>query len=438
MSPASASLYGSAAASLRRIQISGAISKVVGLIVESQGPPASIGELCTVWDRERKAGEALVVGFRDRTTLLMSLTPLEKLRPGMEVRACGHSFRCKGGPQVLGRVLDGLGEPMDGKVALQGSFIPLQREPINPLHRQRITAPLPTGIRALDGFRTLAKGQRMGIFAGSGVGKSVLMGMIARHCKAEVNVIALIGERGREVKEFLDKDLGAEGLARSVVVVATSDQPAIVRINAAFLATALAESFRDEGKDVMLMMDSSTRIALAQREIGLAAGEPPATRGYPPSVFGMLPRLFERSGMGEKGSITALYTVLVEGDDLDEPVSDAVRSILDGHIVLSRELANKNHYPAIDVLKSISRCMADVVDQDHKKIQAKLLRSLAVYEESADMIQLGAYAKGSNPELDKAIALQPRLEAFLRQDVDETSDFTQTKNLLKNLAGEEK
>lgn len=428
--------YTSALEATSLVTVSGAITKVVGLIVESEGPPARVGELCTIWDRNIETGSAVVVGFKERITLLMSLTPIEWLRPGMEVRATGQSFRCKAGEASLGRVLNGLGEPMDGKGAIEGPYISLQRAPLNPLERQRISEPLPTGIRAIDGFRTLGKGQRMGIFAGSGVGKSVLMGMIARYCKAEVNVIALVGERGREVKEFLEKDLGPEGLARSVVIVATSDQPAIVRVNAAFLATAIAEYFRDLGKDVMLMMDSSTRIALAQREIGLAAGEPPTTRGFPPSVFALLPRLFERAGMGSKGSITALYTVLVEGDDLDEPIADAVRSILDGHIVLSRDLANRNHYPAISILQSISRCMVDVIDADHKKVQAKLLRSLAIYNDAADMIQLGAYAKGSNPELDKAIQMQPKIELFLRQAVEEPSEYTSAITALRALAGE--
>lgn len=433
----SVSSYTSAIQGVKRVSLNGFINKVVGLIIESEGPPARIGEYCAIYNHQNQVGSAVVVGFKENTTLLMALTPLEEFRPGMRVEASGESFRYKGGEPCLSRVLDGLGQPMDGKGPILGDqWIKLHRDPINPLDRKRITEPLPTGVRAIDGFRTLAKGQRMGIFAGSGVGKSVLLGMIARYCKADVNVIALIGERGREVKEFLEKDLGEEGLKKSVVVVATSDQPAIVRVNAAFLATGLAEYFRDQGKDVMLMMDSSTRIALAQREIGLASGEPPTTRGFPPSVFGLLPRLFERAGMGAKGSITGLYTVLVEGDDLDEPISDAVRSILDGHIVLSRELANRNHYPAISVLQSVSRCMVDVIDPRQRKALGKILKSMAMYQESYDMIQLGAYVKGSNPELEKAIRLQPKIDQFLQQNIEDTLGFTEIVEEIFKLSGE--
>jgi flagellum-specific ATP synthase len=403
------------------------IVQVIGLILECSGLRAGLGEICTVFDGVKAIGRAEVVGFRRQATLLMPLGELPDLRPGMEISATGRTFTLKVGRALLGRVLNGLGEPIDDKGTLwleeEGR---LQQSPPNPLQRRRIHEPMPTGVRALDAFRTFGKGQRMGLFAGSGVGKSVLMGMIARNGQAPINVIALIGERGREVREFLEKDLGEEGLKRSVVFVATSDQPALVRLKAALAATAVAEWFRDQGEDVMLMMDSSTRLAMAQREIGLAVGEPPSSRGYTPSVFAFLPRLFERAGMGIKGSITALYTVLVDGDDHDEPVADAVRSILDGHIVLSRKLAHRNHFPAIDVLKSVSRCMTDVIKPDHKAGQGKLLKAMALYHENEDLIQLGAYAKGSNPQLDQAIAIHGELEGFLIQGVDEESSFETT------------
>jgi flagellum-specific ATP synthase len=411
------------------------IVQVIGLILECSGLKASLGEICTVYDGVNVIGRAEVVGFRRMTTLLMPLGELPDLRPGMEISATGKSFTVKVGRGLLGRVLNGLGEPLDDLGALwleeEGR---LHQSPPNPLSRRRIDEPMATGVRALDAFRTFGKGQRMGLFAGSGVGKSVLMGMIARSCQAKVNVIALIGERGREVREFLEKDLGEEGLKRSVVFVATSDQPALVRLKAALAATTVAEWFRDQGEDVMLMMDSSTRLAMAQREIGLAVGEPPSSRGYTPSVFAFLPRLFERAGMGVKGSITALYTVLVDGDDHDEPVADAVRSILDGHIVLSRQLAHRNHFPAIDVLKSVSRCMSDVTDKKHKGFQGKLLRAMALYRENEDLIQLGAYSKGSNPQLDIAISVHQEIQGFLVQAVDERSTFEQTLQRLGDLA----
>ncbi len=414
--------------------VKGKITKVIGMIIESSGPPASVGELCTIYKEDTYIGMLEVVGFREGETLLMALTPMEDIRPGMEVVATGRKFSIKSGPELMGRVLNGLGEPIDEKGPIRGGQrVELHQKPINPLHRKRISEPMSTGIRAIDGLKTVAKGQRMGIFAGSGVGKSVLMGMIARNGGADVNVVALIGERGREVKEFLEKDLGPEGLKRSIVVVATSDQPAVVRVNAAFAATAIAEFFRDQGKDVMFMMDSATRVALAQREIGLASGEPPTTRGYPPSVFSMLPKLFERTGMGKEGSITALYTVLVEGDDMDEPISDAVRSILDGHLVLSRDLANKNHYPAIDILASVSRCQNDVMTDEHKKIVPQILNSMATYKKSEDMIQLGAYTRGTNPKLDKAIKEQPLIEAYCIQGVDDRSGFGESLGKLPSL-----
>jgi len=412
------------------------IVQVIGLVLESSGLSASMGEICRVFDGTRLVGQAEVVGFRRKTTLLMALGQLDGLRPGMEVMATGRLFTVRVGPQLLGRVLNGLGEPMDGKGTL---LLPetgrVNNDPPDPLSRRRISEPMITGIRAIDGFRTVGKGQRVGLFAGSGVGKSVLLGMIARNCQAQINVIALIGERGREVKEFLEKDLGEAGLARSVVIVATSDQPALIRIKAAMVATAIAEYFRDLGGDVMLMMDSSTRLAMAQREIGLAIGEPPSTRGYTPSVFAFLPRLFERAGMGAAGSITALYTVLVEGDDMDEPVADAVRSVLDGHIVLSRSLAHRNHYPAIDVLKSVSRCMTDVTTKEHRASLGKLLNAMAVYADAEDMVNLGAYVRGSNANLDQAIALHPEIEKFLIQGVEDKSELTATLEKITALAG---
>ncbi len=412
------------------------IIQVIGLVIESTGLNAGLGEICSIFQGDNLLGPAEVVGFRAKTTLLMPLGPLPGLRPGLEVMPTGRLLSMRAGPLLLGRVLDGLGEPLDDKGPLQTEkTISIHAVPPNPLTRQRIEKPMITGIRAIDGFRTIGLGQRMGIFAGSGVGKSVLMGMIARHGHATVNVIALIGERGREVKEFLEKDLGPEGLQRSVVVVATSDQPALVRLKAALVATSVAEYFRDLGHDVMLMMDSSTRLAMAQREIGLAIGEPPSTRGYTPSVFAFLPKLFERAGMGYKGSITGLYTVLVEGDDMDEPVADAVRSILDGHLVLSRALAHKNHYPAVDVLRSISRCMNDVTDEAHRNVLRRLLGSMALYAEAEDMIQLGAYVRGTNSQLDQAILLHAEMEKFLIQRVEEHSSLEDTVTQLTEMAG---
>jgi flagellum-specific ATP synthase len=412
------------------------IVQVIGLVMETSGLSASMGEICAVFDGPRQIGQAEVVGFRRQATLLMALGQLGGLRPGMEVMATGRAFSVMVGQPLLGRVLNGLGEPIDGRgQMLLSEEGRVNADPPNPLERRRIAEPMATGIRAIDGFKTIGKGQRVGLFAGSGVGKSVLLGMIARNCKSQVNVIALIGERGREVKEFLEKDLGPEGLARSVVVVATSDQPALIRIKAAMVATAIAEYFRDLGNDVMLMMDSSTRLAMAQREIGLAVGEPPSTRGYTPSVFAFLPRLMERAGMAGNGSITALYTVLVEGDDMDEPVADAVRSILDGHIVLSRSLAHRNHFPAIDVLKSVSRCMSDVTAKEHRAAAGKLLNAMAVFADAEDMVNLGAYVRGTNPQLDQAIALHPEVDKFLIQGVDEKSGIKETLDRVNALAG---
>lgn len=412
----------------------GRIAKIIGLIIECEGPTASIGELCHIMSGEREICKAEVVGFRDQRTLVMPLGPLEGIRPGMEVIAHGATLTAPVGPHLLGRILDGLGAPLDGKGPVQAeSLRSIYASPPAAMERHRINMPMYTGIRAVDSFLTIGQGQRMGIFAGSGVGKSVTLGMIARNCLAQINVIALIGERGREVREFIEKDLGPEGLAKSVVIVATSDQPALIRLKASLMATTIAEYFRDQGADVMFMLDSTTRLAMAQREIGLAIGEPPATKGYTPSVFAFLPKLLERAGCAKNGSITGLYTVLVEGDDLDDPIADTVRSILDGHIVLSRALANRNHYPAIDVLASISRCRPDVTTPEFRTLTGSLLTSLAVYKKSEDLINIGAYAKGSDPELDVAIKRREPMQKFLQQGMDDKSDPAKLEPMLRTI-----
>jgi flagellum-specific ATP synthase len=414
----------------------GRVTRVIGLIIESTGPETSIGEVCEILDRfgERK-GFAEVVGFREHSVLLMPLGHLQGIAPGSVVRSMRRPFRVGVGEKVLGRILDGLGNPLDdeGELDVEG-YVPIVSDPPHPLQRTRIIEPLELGIRSIDGLLTCGKGQRFGVFAGSGVGKSVLMGMVARNTAAEVNVIALIGERGREVRDFIERDLGEEGLRRSVVVVVTSDQPALIKIKGAMLATAIAEYFRDQGRDVMLMMDSVTRLAMAQREIGLAVGEPPTTRGYTPSVFAMLPKLLERAGKGEKGSITALYTVLVEGDDMNEPVADAVRSILDGHIVLSRKLAAESHYPAVDVLESISRVMVDVVPKEHITAARKVLADMAVWRENEDLINIGAYKDGSNALIDRSISKRPSIKELLIQDMEEKSGLNEAWATVQNLA----
>jgi flagellum-specific ATP synthase len=431
-SPERFARWKAAAESCDPVEVRGRVTRVVGLLVESSGPAAAVGEICALAAGDALFGYAEVVGFRADTTLLMPLGGMEGIRPGLEVVATGSPLMAPTGSGLLGRILDGLGNPLDELGPLPGGRRPVTAHAPHPLKRRRIHQTMGTGVRVLDAFLTLGRGQRMGIFAGSGVGKSVLLGMLARHCEADVNVICLIGERGREVREFLERDLGPEGMARSVVVCATSDQPAVVRVKSAFVATAIAESFRDEGKDVLLMMDSSTRLAMAQREIGLAVGEPPATKGYTPSVFALLPQVFERAGTSDRGSITGLYTVLADGDDMDEPVADAIRSILDGHVVLSRDLANRNHFPAIDVLRSISRCMSDVAGDDHRKAARELLSLLAVYRENEDLINLGAYAKGSNPQIDLAIRMRDRLLNFVKQDRgDSTSETDSHAELLR-------
>lgn len=431
--------YRRAVARTNTVRLTGKVSQVVGLVIESRGPWARIGEICMVhYRRDAEPILAEVVGFRDSTVLLMPLGELGEIGPGSDVVPTGSSLRVPVGPGLTGRILDGLGRPIDGLGDIEAETEVLAaREAPKPMQRVRIIEPLAFGVRAIDAALTCGKGQRIGIFAGSGVGKSTLLGMVARNSSADVNVIALIGERGREVRDFIDKDLGQEGLRRSVVVVATSDKAALSRLRGAMVATAIAEYFRDKGMNVMLMMDSVTRVAWAQREIGLAIGEPPTTRGYTPSVFAMLPKLLERSGMSEHGSITGLYTVLVEGDDMNEPVADTVRSILDGHVVLSRELAHKNHYPSIDVLASVSRLMPEVASPDHVAAAATLREVLATYKSAEDLINIGAYVEGSNPKIDYARSRIDRVNSFLKQGVSETAPFVETVAALKALFSEQ-
>lgn len=418
------------------IRVNGKVSEIIGLMVEGNGPAASIGEVCGIVPvNSDKPVEAEVVGFKNGRVLLMPLESIQGLGPGCKILSMSHKAGIGVGKGLLGRVINGLGNPIDNKgpVHFEDEY-PIYAEPINPLDRGRIKDPMDLGIRALNGLFTCGKGQRMGIFAGSGVGKSVLMGMIARNTKADVNVIGLIGERGREVREFLEKNLGEEGLARSVVVVAASDMHPLIRMRAAYVATAVSEYFRDQGSDVLLMVDSLTRFAMAQREVGLSVGEPPTTKGYTPSVFSLLPKLLERSGIVEGvGSITGLYTILVEGDDFNEPISDAARSILDGHISLSRALANKNHYPAIDVLQSISRVMIDIVDAEQKTKANDLMNIIATHKKAEDIINIGAYVNGSNPGIDYAIRMVDKVNAYLRQDINEKIDFILAKKQLLEL-----
>ncbi len=406
----------------------GRVSQVVGLTIESIGPDVSLGHTCLI--RANKHAEPIlaeVVGFKNNHILLMPVGEMHGVGPGSIVEACEKPIMMNMSEGLLGRVLNGMGEPIDGLGPIpQGEEYPIINTPPDPLQRNRITEPIELGIKAIDGLITLGKGQRVGIFAGSGVGKSTLMGMIARNTKADINVIGLIGERGREVREFLEKDLGEEGLKRSVVVIATSDQPALVRLKAAELTTAIGEYFRSRGKDVILLMDSLTRYAMAQREVGLAVGEPPVSRGYTPSVFSMIPKLLERAGASESGSITGIYTVLVDGDDLTEPVTDTARGTLDGHIVLSRKLANRNHFPAIDVLASISRLMNDIAQKPHKASANFIKKSMAVYSDAEDLINIGAYVKGSNADIDEAIEKHSQITDFLQQQVDEKIDMQTT------------
>ncbi len=415
----------------------GKVVNVVGLTIESAGPDAKLGDLCVIKPEDEdgtplKPIMAEVVGFRDKKTLLMPYDQTDGIGLGSIVENTGYPLRVAVSDSLLGKSLNGLGIPNDGSI-IEGSYYPVDAPSPDPLSREIIDEVLPLGVKAVDGLITLGKGQRIGIFAGSGVGKSTLMGMFARNTKADINVIALIGERGREVREFIERDLGEEGMKRSVVVVATSDRPALERKKAAMTATSIAEYFRDQGKDVLLMMDSLTRFSMAQREIGLASGEPPVTRGYPPSVYSEMPKLLERAGRSSKGSITGLYTVLVDGDDFNEPITDTARSILDGHIMLDRKLGHKNHYPAIDVLQSISRCMSSIAAKDHKVAASQLKTVLATYNEAEDLINIGAYKSGSNPKIDYSISKIDAVNEFLCQATDEKFTFEETVEQLKAL-----
>ena len=413
----------------------GKVVNVVGLTIESNGPDAKLDDLCRIIvDKdENRFIMAEVIGFKDGKTLLMPFETTEGIGSGCIVENMGYPLSVSVGEDMLGLTLDGLGRPIDGSEYIGTDTYRIDAPSPDPLSREIITEPLPLGVKAVDGLITLGKGQRIGIFAGSGVGKSTLLGMFARNTKADINVIALIGERGREVKEFIERDLGEEGMKRSVLVVATSDKPALVRRKAAQTATAIAEYFRDQGNDVLLMMDSLTRFSMAQREIGLASGEPPVTRGYPPSVYAQMPKLLERAGNSDKGSITGLYTVLVDGDDFNEPITDTARSILDGHIMLDRKLGHKNHYPAIDVLQSISRCMSQIATSEHKAAAGKLKNVLATYNEAEDLINIGAYKSGANKNIDYAIEKIDAINEFLCQDVDSKYSFDEELDMLKGL-----
>ena len=405
----------------------GKVSEVTGLIIKVEGLDAFVGEICEI---EIKTSKRIVlsevVGFVDQMVLLMPLDEIDDIGPGCLVYPTGKKFKVEVSDDMLGMTLDGLGRPYDKEQEIEGQYFDVNRSSPDPFQRKNIEDILPTGVRAIDGLLTIGEGQRMGIFAGSGVGKSTLLGMIARYCEADVIVIGLIGERGREVKEFIEGDLGPEGYAKSVVVAATSDMPPLVRLKGSYVATAIAEYFRDQGKKVVLMMDSVTRVAMAQREIGLATGEPPTTKGYTPSVFTVLPKLLERSGMSDNGSITAFYTVLVEGDDMNEPIADTVRGILDGHIILSRKIAADNHYPAIDIQNSLSRLMKEIVTEEHNNYAGNLRENLATYAESKDLIDIGAYQKGTNAMIDESIRLNLPIKNFLKQRVEDRSPFDDT------------
>lgn len=412
----------------------GKVVKVVGLTIESVGPPAKLNDVCVITSKDgTHSVNAEVVGFKDNRILLMPFESVDGIGLGAYVENTKEPLQVMVGDEILGKTLDGLGRPIDGEELFVTKTYPVEAPAPDPLKRKIIDEVLPLGVKAVDGLISLGKGQRIGIFAGSGVGKSTLLGMFARNTKADINVIALIGERGREVREFIERDLGEEGMRRSVLVVATSDKPALIRNKAAKTATAIAEYFRDQGKDVLLMMDSLTRFSMAQREIGLASGEPPVTRGYPPSLYSEMPKLLERAGCDDRGSITGLYTVLVDGDDFNEPITDTARSILDGHIMLSRKLGHKNHYPAIDILQSISRCMSQIATKEHKEYAGKLKNVLAVYQEAEDLINIGAYKEGSNPEIDYAISKIAKVNEFLRQDVNSKYVFDEELQLLKDI-----
>ncbi|MCT6513669.1 flagellar protein export ATPase FliI [Bacillus subtilis] len=418
----------------------GKVKRVIGLMIESKGPASSIGDVCLIYAKGQsgKVIKAEVVGFQEENILLMPYLEAASIAPGSIVEATGESLRVKVGTGLIGQVIDAFGEPLDGKLLPKGlSPVSTEQSPPNPMKRPPNPEKMGVGVRSIDSLLTVGKGQRIGIFAGSGVGKSTLMGMIAKQTEADLNVIALVGERGREVREFIEKDLGKEGLKRSIVVVATSDQPALMRLKAAYTATAIAEYFRDKGQNVMFMMDSVTRVAMAQREIGLAAGEPPTTKGYTPSVFAILPRLLERTGANEHGTITAFYTVLVDGDDMNEPIADTVRGILDGHIVLDRALANKGQFPAVNVLKSISRVMSNISTKQHLDAANKFRELLSTYQNSEDLINIGAYKRGSSREIDEAIQFYPQLIQFLKQGTDEPALLEESIAVLTSLTGNE-
>ena len=411
----------------------GRVKKIIGLTVEVEGIKAFVGELCVIYNQVNKPVNCEVVGFKDKEVILMALGELTLIAPGCKVISKGIPLSVMCSDNLLGKVLDGLGNPIDNSDAVLGDRYNLNNEPPDPIKRKKIRNIMETGVRAIDAFTTCGEGQRIGIFAGSGVGKSTTLGMIARNAKADVNVIALIGERGREVLDFIDKDLGEEGMKKSVVVCATSDKAPLVRLKGALTATAIAEYFRDQGKKVILMMDSVTRFAMAQREVGIAIGEPPAQKGYTPSVFAILPKLMERTGTSDKGSITAFYTVLVDGDDFNEPIADTTRGILDGHIVLSRDLANKNHYPSIDVLNSLSRLMNEIASKEDIKIASFARDMLAEYREAEDLINIGAYASGTNKKIDEAIYYHEHIINFLKQGINEKSSFNETISSLRRV-----
>lgn len=423
--------------SLRRkslITYYGKVDKIVGLMIESTGPLANIGDVCRIYAGQgNRIVQAEVVGFRESRVLLMPYDDIDGIGPGSIVESTGDKLKVKVSESLIGRILDGTGTPIDDKGEVEGNlYYDVTNTPSNPLGRPRIDTRISFGVKTIDGLLTVGKGQRMGIFSGSGVGKSTLLGMIARNVTADVNVIALVGERGREVRDFIERDLGEDGMARSVLLVATSDQPAMQRLKCALTATTIAEYFKDQGENVLLMMDSLTRYAMAQREIGLATGEPPVSRGYTPSVYSVMPKLLERTGNFETGSITGIYTVLVEGDDVNEPISDTVRGIIDGHIVLSRKIAMRNQYPAIDVLASVSRLMNEIVDKEQLDLANRMRSVLSVYYSNYDLITIGAYKAGTNPALDAAIAKIEKVNDFLRQDIYEAFSYEKTIELMKN------
>ncbi len=424
MQPIDLSPYAKAAEGSEPLRVYGRITEITGIMIKATGIKASVGEACKIYSDGQLPIDAEVVGFKDSKALLMATGDISFIRPDSRILAMGKKVSIKAGDGLIGRVINESCLPIDGKGQISGASYPLMSTPPNPMSKERITEPIDLGVAAINGLLTVGKGQRIGIMSGAGVGKSVLLGMMAKYTRADINVIALVGERNREVREFIERDLGPEGMKRSVVVVSTSEQSPVAKVKGAFVATAISEYFRGLGNDVLLFMDSLTRVAMAQREIGLAVGEPPATKGYTPSVFALLPKLLERAGTQKgRGSITGIYTVLVEGDDLSDPVADSVMSILDGHIVLSRDLAMENHYPAINILRSISRVMPDIIDKPHKDAAGRFIEVMSIYKRFEDMINLGAYKEGSNPKVDYAISMIDRLNAYLKQGMNEARDF---------------